>query len=227
MNAAAVNTSDDSPPERARYRRSAGSPRGEARRRELLDRVTDDLAVNGLVDFSLRRAARAAGTTHKVLLYHFDGADDLLNQAIFLLRERRIGNALAAMAREPGPQTLAARVRIMWAGARSGDRTDHVRLRPLRRTRARGLAAVPADAAVRLPSGLAGAAQESGGQPRQVQRVREQLADWQAAARNAARHQRPLALLRFAGRGIADAAAAGAPHRPARDGRVAHHPGCL
>ncbi len=115
MNAAAVNTSDDSPPERAGYRRSAGSPRGEARRRELLDRVTDDLAVNGLVDFSLRRAARAAGTTHKVLLYHFDGADDLLNQAIFQLRERRISNALAAMAREPGPQTLAARVRIMWA----------------------------------------------------------------------------------------------------------------
>src|SRR6266566_8495125 len=78
------------------YRRSAGSPRGEARRRELLDRVTDDLAVNGLVDFSLRRAARAAGTTHKVLLYHFDGVDDLLGQAMLALRERRIGNALAA-----------------------------------------------------------------------------------------------------------------------------------
>jgi uncharacterized protein len=108
---------------------------------------------------------------------------------------------------------------------------------------------------------------ESGGQPRQVQRVREQLADWQAAiafaagrpgvdpaclavwsfsapgglvfrvaaqhpelagaiaqtpnadgqaaARNAARHQQPLALLRFAGRGIADAigSLAGRPPR--------------
>src|SRR3954454_18374093 len=84
--------------ERAGYRRSAGSPRGEARRRELLDRVTDDLAVNGLVDFSLRRAARAAGTTHKVLLYHFDSADDLLKQAIFALRDRRIDRALAAAA---------------------------------------------------------------------------------------------------------------------------------
>jgi len=111
MDAAAVNH----PTGRAGYRRSAGSPRGEARRRELLDRVTDDLAVNGLVDFSLRRAAQAAGTTHKVLLYHFDGADDLLNQAIFQLRQRRVGNALAAMAKESGPQTLAARVRIMWA----------------------------------------------------------------------------------------------------------------
>jgi AcrR family transcriptional regulator len=92
MDAAAVNCSadDDGPPGRAGYRRSAGSPRGEARRRELLDRVTGDLAVNGLVDFSLRRAARAAGTTHKVLLYRFDGVDDLLAQAIFELRQRRI-----------------------------------------------------------------------------------------------------------------------------------------
>jgi uncharacterized protein len=108
---------------------------------------------------------------------------------------------------------------------------------------------------------------ESGGQPRQVQRTGEQLADWraaiararelpdvspariavwsfssgggqvfqiatqnpelaaaiaqtpnadgQAAARNAARYQQPLALARFAGRGIADAlgALAGRPPR--------------
>jgi AcrR family transcriptional regulator len=99
---------------RAGYRRSAGSARGQARRQELLDRVTDDLAVNGLVDFSLRRAARAAGTTHKVLLYHFDGADDLLAQAMFRLRERRISNVLAAAAKSPVRQTLAARVRAIW-----------------------------------------------------------------------------------------------------------------
>ena len=37
---AAVNLADDNgTPGRAGYRRSAGSPRGEARRRELLDRV--------------------------------------------------------------------------------------------------------------------------------------------------------------------------------------------
>src|SRR6266699_6723638 len=104
MDAAAVNVAgDDGAPERAGYRRSAGSARGAARRRELLDRVTDDLAVNGLVDFSLRRAA---GTTHKVLLYHFDGVDDLLTQAILQLRERRISNALAAIAQGPERQTL-------------------------------------------------------------------------------------------------------------------------
>jgi AcrR family transcriptional regulator len=110
-----VNASaHDDPPARPGYRRSAGSPRGEARRQELLERVTEDLAANGLVDFSLRRAARAAGTTHKVLLYHFEGAEDLLRQAVGTLRERRIGNALAAVAREPGHHTLTGRVRAVW-----------------------------------------------------------------------------------------------------------------
>jgi AcrR family transcriptional regulator len=102
---------EDGAPGRAGYRRSAGTPRGEARRQDLLDRVTEDLAANGLVDFSLRRAARAAGTTHKVLLYHFDGADDLLRQAIFQLRERRISRGLTAAA--AGPR-LADRVRAVW-----------------------------------------------------------------------------------------------------------------
>jgi AcrR family transcriptional regulator len=99
---------------RAGYRRSAGSPKGEARRRELLDRVTDELAVNGLVEFSLRRAARAAGTTHKVLLYYFDGVEDLLTQAVLQLRQRRIERALTAARRGPARRPLADRVRAMW-----------------------------------------------------------------------------------------------------------------
>ncbi|WP_329045449.1 TetR/AcrR family transcriptional regulator [Amycolatopsis sp. NBC_01488] len=98
------------------YRRSAGSARGEARRRELLARITDDVAENGLVDFSLRRAAKSAGTTHKVLLYHFDGVEDLLRQVVFSLRERRIGNALTAVA--ASSSTLAGRVRAAWESLR-------------------------------------------------------------------------------------------------------------
>jgi hypothetical protein len=48
-----VNTSaGGGSPGRAGYRQSAGSPRREARRRELLGRVDDDLAVNGLAGFS-------------------------------------------------------------------------------------------------------------------------------------------------------------------------------
>jgi len=100
-------------PEPAGYRRSTGTPRGVARRQELLERVTDDLAVNGLVDFSLRRAARAAGTTHKVLLYHFASADDLLVQAVLQLRDRRIEKGMAAGAGDD-EQKLSARVRAIW-----------------------------------------------------------------------------------------------------------------
>ena len=44
----AAEAADRDVPRRAGYRRPAGMPRGEARRRELLDRVVDDLAVNGL-----------------------------------------------------------------------------------------------------------------------------------------------------------------------------------
>jgi AcrR family transcriptional regulator len=110
----AVTPDAPAAPARAGYRRSAGSARGEARRRELLERVTQDLAVNGLVGFSLRRAARAAGTTHKVLLYHFDGADDLLTQAILKLRERRIVNSLAAASVELAGPSLSGRVRAIW-----------------------------------------------------------------------------------------------------------------
>ncbi|PZS18577.1 MAG: TetR family transcriptional regulator [Pseudonocardiales bacterium] len=115
MDAVGVDSSGhQGSPGPAGYRRSAGSRRGEARRRDLLDRVADDLAINGLVDFSLRRAARAAGTTHKVLLYYFDGADDLLVQAVLALRERRIGKGMAAATPGAGRQTLAARVRALW-----------------------------------------------------------------------------------------------------------------
>ncbi|WP_370123464.1 TetR/AcrR family transcriptional regulator [Streptacidiphilus sp. MAP12-33] len=98
----------------AGYRRSTGSPRGEARRLELLALVTDDLAVNGLVDFSLRRAARAAGTTHKVLLYHFDGVEDLLRQAVARLRQRRIDLAMTAVTEGPAEASLADRIRVVW-----------------------------------------------------------------------------------------------------------------
>jgi len=108
------SAADDDSAGRAGYRRSVGSPRGEARRRKLLDGVTDDLAVNGLVDFSLRRAARAAGTTHKVLLYYFNGADDLLGQAILQLRERRIGKALAVATEGPARRPLGHWVRAVW-----------------------------------------------------------------------------------------------------------------
>ena len=48
-----------------------------------------------------------------MLLYYFDGADDLLAQAILKLRDRRIDRGLAAAARNPD-RPLSARVRDLW-----------------------------------------------------------------------------------------------------------------
>lgn len=95
------------------YRRSTGSARGLARRRELLVAVTDDVAERGLIGFSLRRAAVAAGTTHKVLLYHFRDVDDLLASVTAELRARRIGKGLASALGQAGP-SLVDRVRALW-----------------------------------------------------------------------------------------------------------------
>jgi AcrR family transcriptional regulator len=75
--------------------------------------VTDDVQAHGLADFSLRRAARAAGTTHKVLLYYFQDADDLLQRAVAELRQRRIQSGLAvAAAQQQG--SLVERVWALW-----------------------------------------------------------------------------------------------------------------
>jgi AcrR family transcriptional regulator len=95
------------------YRRSTGSTRGLARRRELLTKITDDVAKNGLVDFSLRRAAVVAGTTHKVLLYHFRDVEDLLASVVTELRARRVGKGLTAALEQGGP-SLVDRVRVLW-----------------------------------------------------------------------------------------------------------------
>ncbi len=95
------------------YRRSTGSARGLARRRELLAAITDDVAERGLVGFSLRRAAVAAGTTHKVLLYHFHDVDDLLATVAAELRARRIGKGLTSALEQAGP-SLVERVRALW-----------------------------------------------------------------------------------------------------------------
>ncbi|MBO0812627.1 MAG: TetR/AcrR family transcriptional regulator, partial [Microlunatus sp.] len=157
----------------AGYRRSAGTARGRQRQEELLERVTDDLAENGLAGFSLRRAARAAGTTHKVLLYHFDGVEDLLGQALLRLRARRVDNALAVAAE--GHSSLAARVRAIWPVLAE----DATGLRVI--DQAIGLAMYDPEHYAHLARDAAAHLGESGGEPRQVVRVREQLADLRAA----------------------------------------------
>lgn len=92
------------------------SARGDRRRAALLGLVAGHIATTGLVGFSLRRAAGAAGTTHKVLLYHFGSADELLRQALAELRHRRV--RAAAQAGTSAAGTLGDRVRAVWLALR-------------------------------------------------------------------------------------------------------------
>jgi hypothetical protein len=49
-----------------------------------------------------------------VLLYYFEGVDDLLGQAILQLRERRTARGLTVAARGPADRGLADRIRALW-----------------------------------------------------------------------------------------------------------------
>jgi hypothetical protein len=49
-----------------------------------------------------------------VLLYYFEGADDLLGQAILQLRDRRTARGLAVATAGPPGRPLADRIRALW-----------------------------------------------------------------------------------------------------------------
>src|SRR3954447_20053662 len=82
--------------------------RGERRREELLGAVVDHVLEHGLRDFSLRRAAAEAGTSHRILLYHFGTTSELRREVLAEIRRPVIEAARAAL-RQPDadPMTTA------------------------------------------------------------------------------------------------------------------------
>jgi AcrR family transcriptional regulator len=74
--------------------------RGERRREELLTAVVDHVLEHGVADFSLRQAARAAGTSHRILSYHFGSADALLRDVLAEIR-RPVIEAVTQALRAP------------------------------------------------------------------------------------------------------------------------------
>lgn len=74
--------------------------RGERRREELLGAVVDHVLEHGLRDFSLRRAAAEAGTSHRILLYHFGTTSELLREVLAEIRRPVVEAARAAL-RQP------------------------------------------------------------------------------------------------------------------------------
>jgi AcrR family transcriptional regulator len=86
--------------------------RGERRREELLSAVVDHVLENGLRDFSLRRAAAEAGTSHRILLYHFGTSSELLREVLAEIRRPVIEAARGAL-RQPGADPIATAWEIL------------------------------------------------------------------------------------------------------------------
>ena len=92
-----------------RSERRGSNVRGRRRREQLLLAVADYILEEGVVDFSLRRAAAAAGTTHRMLTYHFGSAAELIREALSVLRTRRVERAVTA-----DPLSESTQLRDSW-----------------------------------------------------------------------------------------------------------------
>ena len=97
---------------------------GDAREM-LLSRVIDEVAAHGLTDRSLRDLAAAAGTSHRMVLYHFGSRDGLVAAIVEEIeaRQRAVMGELAAECTDP-----AELVRAMWRRVSSPELLPFVRL---------------------------------------------------------------------------------------------------
>ncbi len=94
-------------------------------RQELLDRIVDDVARNGIGDRSLRELAASVGSSHRMLLYHFGSREGLV-AAIVATVERDQRDFLRALAEEAtDPYDLVRRV---WQRVSSPELRPFVRL---------------------------------------------------------------------------------------------------
>lgn len=95
------------------------------RRDALLARVLDEVARNGLADRSLRDVARAVGTSHRMLLYHFGSRDGLVAAIVAAVEaaQRETLRELAADADSP-----AQLIRELWTRVSSEELRPFVRL---------------------------------------------------------------------------------------------------
>jgi AcrR family transcriptional regulator len=85
-------TAKDPRPDRAH----GTNVRGQQRRQELLQTAVDYLLTDGLQDFSVRQIAKRAGTTHRIVLYHFESTEKLLREALSAIREPILQQLAAA-----------------------------------------------------------------------------------------------------------------------------------
>lgn len=94
-------------------------------RTQLLERIIEDTATNGLADRSIREVAESAGSSHRMVLYHFGSRDGLV-AAIVEATEEAQRDLLVQLAAEAG--TASELVMALWDQVSSEALRPFVRL---------------------------------------------------------------------------------------------------
>jgi AcrR family transcriptional regulator len=90
-----------------------GGGAGPQQRAVVLAAVADYVLAHGVADLSLRSVARAVGTSHRMLLYHFGSKERLVRAATQDARTRDVRRLTHAIAR-PGAATPPELVHRVW-----------------------------------------------------------------------------------------------------------------
>ena len=93
---------------------------GESRE-VLLNRIIDGVANDGLVDRSLRELAASAGTSHRMLIYHFGSREGVVSAIVEEIERRQRLMMIDLAAECPDAPTL---IRRLW------DQVSSMELRP-------------------------------------------------------------------------------------------------
>ena len=86
------------------------------RRSSLAEAATDYALEHGLIGLSLRPMAAALGTSDRMLLYHFDGKDDLIATVLHTSNQR----AIEELRELPAAASVREGVLALWAASTEG-----------------------------------------------------------------------------------------------------------
>ncbi|HXA17733.1 MAG TPA: TetR/AcrR family transcriptional regulator [Thermoanaerobaculia bacterium] len=99
-----------------------------ARRDELLEATVRYLLQNGVAELSLRPLAAAVGSKARLLVYHFGSKEQLLVEAMGLIRSRAKDALEVVMTAQAGDADLDVLVRALWKWATSTRNRPYLRL---------------------------------------------------------------------------------------------------
>jgi len=99
-----------------------------ARRDELLEATVRYLLENGIAELSLRPLASAIGSKARLLVYHFGSKEQLLVEAMGLIRSRARQIVETMMAEQPANADLGDLVRALWKWSASARNRSYLRL---------------------------------------------------------------------------------------------------